>query len=42
MFWMAADVGGHERAERYDPKSALARIIQRAGDQRRAEAPPLE
>jgi hypothetical protein len=42
LLWVAADIGVDERAQRDDPSSALARIIECARDERGAEAPSLE
>ena len=39
---MAADEGVDERAERDDPLPAGARVVERAGDERRAEAAALD
>jgi hypothetical protein len=39
---VAADVGVDERAQRDDAEPALAYVVQRAGDERRAEAFALE
>jgi hypothetical protein len=39
---VATDVGVDERAQRDDPKVTSARIVERAGDQRRSETASLE